>query len=151
MKSNIENRRSGNEFGTVIWQLGEIWPTGGWGSLEYGTFTLSIFVFNSILLFTFYYSSNIVQKASPEKGQVLGGRWKPLHYFLHNALFRDVIATCGTDARCYIKNDGVQPFYGEIQVTAIDLASGKTSTVLNEAGSLGPGAGAMSWFCLEYL
>ncbi len=36
MKSNIENRRSGNEFGTVIWQLGEIWPTGGWGSLEYG-------------------------------------------------------------------------------------------------------------------
>ena len=38
MKSNIENRRSGNTFGTIIWQLGEIWPTGGWGSLEYGIF-----------------------------------------------------------------------------------------------------------------
>lgn len=25
------------QFGTVTWQLNEIWPTGGWGSIEYGT------------------------------------------------------------------------------------------------------------------
>jgi hypothetical protein len=37
MKSDIEARRSQNEFGTVTWQLNEIWPTGGWGSVEYGT------------------------------------------------------------------------------------------------------------------
>lgn len=38
IKSNIETRRGNNEFGSLIWQLNEIWPTGGWGSLEYGTY-----------------------------------------------------------------------------------------------------------------
>jgi len=122
MKSNIENRRSTNEFGTIIWQLGEIWPTGGWGSLEYAT---------------------------PEKGQVLGGRWKPLHYFLRNALFRDVIATCGVDARCYVKNDGVTAFSGTTNVYAINLASGKQSLVYSHADSVPAGSGSMSWFCLD--
>lgn len=28
MKSNIETRRSTNQFGIIIWQLNEIWPTG---------------------------------------------------------------------------------------------------------------------------
>ena len=51
--------------------LNEIWPTVGWGSLEYGPppgFT---------------------------PGQVRGGRWKPLHYFYKNALMTDVMATSG--------------------------------------------------------
>jgi len=122
MKSNIENRRSGNAFGTVIWQLGEIWPTGGWGSLEYAT---------------------------PAQGQVLGGRWKPLHYFLKNHLFADVITTCGTNANCYIKNDGVTPFSGSVVVNAVNLQNGKVSQVLSNPVSLGAGAGTMSWFCLS--
>ena len=37
MDSDISARRSTNAFGIVTWQLNEIWPTGGWGSLEYGT------------------------------------------------------------------------------------------------------------------
>ena len=37
MKADIETRRASNTFGTWTWQLNEIWPTGGWGSLEYGT------------------------------------------------------------------------------------------------------------------
>ena len=37
VKSDIEVRRSTNTFGLLTWQLNEIWPTGGWGSLEYGT------------------------------------------------------------------------------------------------------------------
>lgn len=56
MKSNIETRRSKNTLGTLqkrlfqssnhnfdlsltgitVWQYNEIWPTGGWGSIEYG-------------------------------------------------------------------------------------------------------------------
>jgi hypothetical protein len=36
MKGSMELHRATNQFGTMIWQLGEIWPTGGWGSLEYG-------------------------------------------------------------------------------------------------------------------
>ncbi len=35
MKQQIETFRATNTFGTLIWQLGEIFPTGGWGSLEY--------------------------------------------------------------------------------------------------------------------
>ena len=36
VKGSMELHRATNQFGTMIWQLGEIWPTGGWGSLEYG-------------------------------------------------------------------------------------------------------------------
>ena len=53
LKQDIEKHRSQNHFGLLVWQLNEIWPTGGWGSLEYG---------------------------SRRAGQVIGGRWKPLHY-----------------------------------------------------------------------
>ena len=68
MKSNIETRRAQNQLGLLVWQLNEIWPTGGWGSLEYGT-------------------------AAP--GQVVGGRWKPLHYFSRRSLLAAVMAACG--------------------------------------------------------
>ena len=67
MKSNIEHRRSGNTFGILVWQFNEIWPTGGWGSVEYGT---------------------------PVAGQVLGGRWKPLHYLYESHLYADVMCAC---------------------------------------------------------
>ena len=36
-KTDIESWRSGNVWGTLMWQLAEIRPTRGWGSLEYGT------------------------------------------------------------------------------------------------------------------
>ncbi len=36
-KGDVEVRRSQNHWGTITWQAGEIWPTGGWGSLEYST------------------------------------------------------------------------------------------------------------------
>ena len=34
MKSDITHRRSTNNFGNIVWQYNEIWPTGGWGSVE---------------------------------------------------------------------------------------------------------------------
>ncbi len=84
------------------------------------------------------------------KGQVLGGRWKPLHYFLRNALYADVIATCGTDANCFVKNDGVQAFTGTVTISAVNLASGKLTTALTKSVSLAAGAGVTQWFCLSY-
>lgn len=63
LKSDIEARRSGNEPGTIVWQFGEIWPTGGWGSVEYAT-------------------------AGFTAGQVRGGRWKALHHFYEQYLYR---------------------------------------------------------------
>ena len=78
IKSNIETRRSQNQLGCIVWQYNEIWPTGGWGSIEYGT---------------------------PVEGQVLGGRWKPLQYFYKRSIYADVMATCGGDGTCFVKND----------------------------------------------
>jgi beta-mannosidase len=143
MKSDIETRRSQNQFGSIIWQVraramsrlllllllrsahrvsavavqrnlahvrlaccgsGSLTGTGawvrsgGWGSVEYGT---------------------------PGPGQVIGGphaqrarrrsaltvrdwsgRWKPLHYWLKNSLYTDVMATCGANAQCYVRVPG---------------------------------------------
>ena len=36
ISTQVEARRSRNELGHLVWQLNEVWPTGGWGSLEYG-------------------------------------------------------------------------------------------------------------------
>jgi hypothetical protein len=58
MKSQLEGWRANNIWGVLLWQFNEVWPTGGWGSIEYGT---------------------------PVKGQVSGGRWKPLQYMLQAA------------------------------------------------------------------
>lgn len=130
MKSNIEVRRSGNEHGTVIWQLGEIWPTGGWGSLEYGT---------------------------PVAGQVRGGRWKPLHYWLMNSLFADVIVSCsdggGSGAGdagawfCFVKNDrAAEAFDGTVSIQAVQLSTGKATHVVSRSVNLAQGPGVTAWF-----
>jgi hypothetical protein len=84
MKSDLEHRRSTNEWATVsasplkygtsvyacwamqlIWQFNEIWPTGGWAAVEYGTVNYTA-------------------------GQVLGGRWKPLQHIIAQQLYLGV-------------------------------------------------------------
>jgi hypothetical protein len=124
MKSDIEARRSGNEFGTVTWQINEIWPTGGWGSIEYGT---------------------------PVKGQVIGGRWKPLHYLLKRSLYTDVTSTCDSadPPNCYVKNDGTTAFSGKAIISILNFASGQINTVSTNSVALGPGAGAIVWICAK--
>lgn len=64
-----------------MWQLNENWPTGGWGAIEYGTLSV--------------------------KGQVIGGRWKPLMHMFQNTLLCDVFAACGKNNTCLIRNDGM--------------------------------------------
>jgi len=121
MKSNIETRRAGNQFGILVWQLNEIWPTGGWGSLEYGT---------------------------PVAGQVLGGRWKPLHYFMKASVYADVMSTCGVGGACYVKNDGITSFAGTLTITAIDTVTG-TGTVMSQRKlNMAAGAGITDYFLL---
>jgi hypothetical protein len=53
--------RSQNVFGSMTWMLNEVWPTGGWGAVEWG------------------------RANSP--GQIEGGRWKPLYLSLSLKLF----------------------------------------------------------------
>ena len=73
VKSDISTRRGRNSFGTVTWQHSEVWPTGGWGSLEYGT------------------------QSAFTKGQVLGGRWKPVRCVTTTT----VISTTVISSVCY--------------------------------------------------
>jgi len=124
MKSSMESHRATNAFGTMIWQLGEIWPTGGWGSLEYGT--------------------------PGVPGQVIGGRWKPLHYFLKANAFADVFAACGKGGQCLVKNDlSAQPFAGTVTVKAVEFSTGAVSVLAQEPVGLPPGPGETYWFTFD--
>lgn len=124
LKSDVERRRSGNSFGTLLWQLNEIWPTGGWGTVEYG---------------------------SAVAGQVVGGRWKPVHHLLQRSVFADVMAACGTPwGRCYCKNDAAAlPFNGSVRVSAVRLPSGEVDQLQTTPVQLGPGPGQITWFNLS--
>lgn len=37
IKTEVEAWRSTNNFGTLFWMYNELWATGGWGSIEYGS------------------------------------------------------------------------------------------------------------------
>ena len=79
--------------------------SGGWGSLEYGS--------------TGY-----------THGQVLGGRWKPLHNWLQSHIFRDTIMVCGLGAECVIKHDGaMQPFAGTWHTHFTRISDGQTMAI----------------------
>merc|ERR1711935_658414 len=126
IKQNIETRRSKNEFGIIVWQFNEIWPTGGWGSIEYGT-------------------------AGWTKGQVLGGRWKPLQYWYRSSIYTDVMATCGgspTAPQCYVNNDLPIPFEGSVTISSIDFATGKESVVKEMQLDMAAGVGVTQRFDL---
>jgi len=101
----------------------EIWPTGGWGSLEYGTVGFTA-------------------------GQVLGGRWKPLHHLMEQHLYRDTIAVCGADGSCYTRNDNaLAPFAGTLTVSLLPFASGAEAAVSSTPLALARGGGAFQYSC----
>jgi hypothetical protein len=99
----------------------QFFVVGGWGSLEYGNHNL------------------------PQGGQVVGGRWKPLHYFYRSSLFRDVSATCGANGIGYIRNDsGERTFYGFVEMSVINIETGLTD-IYQETNDiyLPPGPGSL--------
>ena len=133
LKSLIEEHRSTNAFGLQIWQLNEIWPTGGWGSLEWGR--------------------------AESEGQVTGGRWKPSHYWLMESLFTPHIIACGINATgppspsspllCFVKNDVHLPSSGQVLISQVDLTGATPSTVLLSMPlTLPAGPGSTSFFSL---
>lgn len=124
-KSYIEQHRSENLYGLQTWQLNEIWPTGGWGSLEYGTVGYTA-------------------------GQVLGGRWKPTHYLFSRTLYTDVFTACGADGRCFVKNDNpLGPFTGTASLQLFSLSDAIAAARFNVTINLPPGANAFQWFCMD--
>ena len=80
-------------------------------------------------------------------GQVVGGRWKPLHYLYRRSIYTDVVATCGADGTCYVKNDRAgKPFRGTVTLEALSFADGTVATVHVEQSSLAAGAGVSHYF-----
>jgi len=120
LKSQIEGHRSSNTFGDLIWQLNEIWPTGGWGSIEYGT---------------------------PLAGQVVGGRWKPLQYFMRKLIYHDNIIACGVDNYCYVRNDGKTSNASKIVTSILRFADGAIIPVSTTALTVPVGQGHIQWLC----
>jgi beta-mannosidase len=126
LKGQIETHRSQNMFGTLVWQLNEIWPTGGFGMVEYGTASV--------------------------RGQVLGGRWKPAMHFAKNSAFSDVICACGqynNNANCYCKNDGITDVKGTVSVETVHFGTGAKRSVLNRQITLPGNQHKSEWFCLQ--
>jgi hypothetical protein len=126
VKSDIESLRAGNHFGVIVWQFNEIWPTGGWGSVEYGT---------------------------PLPGQVIGGRWKPLQYLYRRSLFSDVMATCGKGGSCFVRNDDYREFDGVCTVSALILSTGEShvlkSVEMTGENVLPSGPGSIRYFDVD--
>jgi beta-galactosidase/beta-glucuronidase len=128
MHTVVESHRSGNYLGSLEWQLNEVWPTGGWGSLEYGS------------------------SASP--GSLRGGRWKPMHYWFKSHLFADVMAGCGTVGRssqlvCFVSNArSGAPFTGTLSLSTVELATGLTAPWAQLSVAAAPGPGAVAWLQL---
>eukprot|EP00040_Diaphanoeca_grandis_P027117 m.153638 g.153638 ORF g.153638 m.153638 type:complete len:1021 (-) comp30841_c4_seq6:84-3146(-) len=121
-KEYTEALRSMNTVMVQFWQYNEIWPTGGWGSIEYGT---------------------------PGKGQVIGGRWKPLQHFLRRSIYAIVGAACLDDGRCFIRNDGKTAFTGTFRITLIDLSTGNIAWAATQPLAIARGAHTVQWVCAK--
>lgn len=98
----------------------ELWPTGGWGSIEYGGNT---------------------------SGQLSGGRWKPLQYLFRRSIYADQFATCNQLGACYVKNDAPVGMDLTVTVTLINALTGKQTVVKSQDVSMDAGAGIVQWFC----
>ena len=81
--------------------------------------------------------------------QVIGGRWKPLHYFYKQSVFADVMAACGGDGTCYIKNDSPMAFTGQLTIASLEFATGSSTVLYNQAVSLATGAGVTQFFSVD--
>jgi hypothetical protein len=124
LKTTIEAWRTTNIMVSLWWMYNEMWPTGGWGSVEYGA-------------------------AVP--GQILGGRWKPLHFEMRRSTFNDRMATCNTAGACFVANDSPFPFHGSTSIRLLNVVSGVSvpmrlpATGANLSLPVGPKVSA--WFC----
>jgi hypothetical protein len=123
LKTEIESWRSTNNFGTTFWMFNELWATGGWGSVEYGSVGVA--------------------------GQLEGGRWKPLHYVLKASTFADQMSTCTDAGSCYVTNDSPFEFKGTVSVRLLNVMTGKKIKLVEKQVSLQAGAGITEWFCPE--
>ena len=80
---------------------------------------------------------------------MIGGRWKPLHYFYKNSIYTDVTVACGGDGQCYLKNDSPFPFTGTVVVKAVAFSNSNSIGVYNASVSMAAGAGVTHFFTIN--
>ena len=140
IKMMLEQSRRTNEWGMLFWMLNEIWPTSGWGSLEYGPAPQTPL------------SADETPGFIPTPGQVAGGRWKPLHHILEATSFRDVICACDGDGRCFLRNDRAQQVSLSVSVTLLRFRDGQSTRITTvpdmNSTNLPSGPGSMQLFCV---
>jgi beta-mannosidase len=100
-------------------------------SLKYDCRTLCSDTWHRVLTFVAGWGSIEYATSAFTGGQVLGGRWKPLHYWYRASIFAEVMASCGVGGECYVRNDrpGL-PFTGTLSVASVSFASGQTTYLL---------------------
>ena len=70
-----------------------------------------------------------------------------LQYVYKRSIFTDVVASCGGDGTCFVKNDRAgKPFRGTVTLEALGFADGALSQVHTEEVSLAAGAGVSHYF-----
>ena len=82
-------------------------------------------------------------------GQVLGGRWKPLHHLMASHLYRDVISVCGAAGSCYARSDdALAPFAGAVALSLLRFSTSAVTPLKSVPVALPRGAAAFAYFCL---
>lgn len=90
-----------------------------------------------------------IEYGSPADGQILGGRWKPLHYEMRASTFADHMATCNSAGACFVTNDAPFPFNGSVRVRILNVVTGVSTNQSNLLVSLPTGPKVSQWFCAE--
>jgi beta-mannosidase len=83
---------------------------------------------------------------------VVGGRWKPLHYWLKSHLFAAAFAACDATGACVVRSDDpLAPLNATLTLTAVSTLTGAPVGALAapRAVALRRGAGALEWGCLD--
>ena len=62
------------------------------------------------------------------------------------SVYANVMATCGKDGTCYVKNDGHTPFSGKLEIVATAFADGAERVVKSQQLALASGPGITEYF-----
>ena len=90
-----------------------------------------------------------IEYGSNVSGQILGGRWKPLHYEMRASTFADHMATCNSAGACFVTNDAPFAFNGSVSVRILNVMTGVSATQSNLIVSLPTGPKVSQWFCAQ--
>eukprot|EP01043_Picozoa_sp_COSAG02_P064665 COSAG02_NODE_9523_length_2189_cov_58.741627_1_plen_263_part_00 len=105
IKTDIESRRARNVWGLLLWQATEIWPTGGWGSLEYGS-----------------------MRWKPLHHMLAQHLYTPV---MVAVLSRDDPAATVSHSTAFVRNDLPKTLAGLVQVDAVHLNGSMTTSIIS--------------------